>query len=127
MSIRRYFAALAAGFYSVFVSDTVTAFTDSTVTYDTVLKGPPGANLTLKVTTYAAASMSAVYKINGTTHVLNDTVVVTLDSAGNLTITQFLDVGSMTVGDGLNIVLTLISVDIGLIGGSNFSHNSKIV
>lgn len=125
--IKRYYPALAAQIYTHYLSNVVASFTGSTVTYTTVIKGVPFANVTFKVTTYSAASMSAVYQVNGTSYVLNDTFTLALDATGLLSITQFLDVGDMITGHGLFIVLTIFTVDKGLISGHNTMPNSKIV
>lgn len=126
--IKRYFNSLASQFYTRFASNVEASHTSQTITFTTVITGEPLANITFKVTLYSASLPgSAVYKINGTAHILNDTVVLALDSSGNLTITQFLDVGSATSGTALNIQLTIFSVDKGLIGRPNVQGNEYVV
>lgn len=126
--IRRYFSSLATGFYTFFVSNVEASHTSQTITFTTVIQGEPLANVTFKVTLYSASDPGAAnYEVDGTSYVLNDTFVLALDSTGGLTITQFLDVGTATSGNALNIELTIFSVDKGLIGSPNTQRNEYVV
>lgn len=121
--IKRYFSALAAVFYTRYISNVEQSHTATTITFLTVVNGFPSATVTFKVTSYSASDPSAVYKVNGTTHVLNDTFDVTLDGSGNTTLTQFLDVGS---GTAIDITLTIFGVTKGLIGVPSAQRNEYV-
>lgn len=126
--IKRYFNSLASNRYTFFASNVEASHTAQTITFTTVIQGYPSANVTFKVTTYAASDPGAAnYEVNGTSYHLNDTFVLVLDSTGSLTITQFLDVGTSTSGNALNIALTIFSVDKGLIGSPSVQGNEYVV
>lgn len=126
--IKRYFVSLASDLYTFYVSNVEASHTAQTITFTTVIQGFPSANVTFKVTKYAASDPGAAnYEVNSTSYHLNDTFVLALDSTGGLTITQFLDVGTTTSGNALDIELTIFSVDKGLIGSPSVQKNEYVV
>lgn len=125
--ILRYFKALSNKQYTRYVYNSISGSTTQTVTYTTIVNGPAGAVVTFKLTTFNHSNPGAVYKCNGLTYILNDTFNVTLDGSGATTLTQFLDVGTSTPGNGANTILTITAVSIGLVGAANTAGMSKTV
>lgn len=113
------------GGWTNFTNNVLASSTAQTATYNTTLTGPPGCVVTIKLTTYTHSNGSANYEINGVSHVLNDTVNLTLDSTGHNTFTQLLDVGTTTSGNAILVVLTITAVSIKRIGNLNTQQNSK--
>lgn len=103
---------------SGFSSDTVIGDTTSTKTFSTVITGEPGSVVTFQVTTYAHTNGGANYTVDGVVKVLTDIFTRTLDGAGQVTITQFIDVGTTTPSNGINIVLTITATTIGPVSGT---------
>lgn len=125
--IRRYYIVCSGGPRCNFFSNTLTGSTTTTATYDTVIKGIPGSVVTFKVTTLTHAANTPVYKVDGTTYVLNDTFTKTIGADGTVTISQFLDTGSSSSGSVILVILTIFSVSRGLIGSQNTQQNDKII
>lgn len=92
-----------------------TGSTGTTQTWQTDYTGEPGAVLGMKVTSYSHSSGSAVYKVNGSTYILNDTFNITLDGSGNASVTQFIDVGTSTPPAGIAVTLTIMTTTIGTV------------
>ena len=93
--------------------------TTQTVTNSVQFLGEPGAVLGMQVTTFSHSNPGAVFKVGGISYVLNDTFNLILDGSGQITITMFLDVGTSTVGNGANAVITIETTTIGGIGLPN--------
>jgi hypothetical protein len=108
-------------------SNTPSGSTGTTQTYTTVYAGEPGAVLGLKVTSYTHSSGGALYTFNGTTYVLNDTFNITLDGAGQFTATQVVDVGTSSPGNGIDVIVTIMSTTIGAVGTPNSTNISKTI
>lgn len=93
--------------------------TTRTVTNTVQFLGEPGAVLGMKVTTFSHSNSGANFRVDGSSYVLNDTFVLTLDSAGQVTVTMFLDVGTSTIGNAAVAVVTIETTTIGGIGVPN--------
>lgn len=102
-----------------FVSNTSTS-----VTYSAQFLGEPGAVMLMKVTSLTKSNMSGFFKVNGSTYILNDTFNLTLDGAGQVTITELVDVGTSTPGNGIDAILTIMTTTIGSIGTPDHTNIS---
>lgn len=98
---------------SGFESETLDSETASTQTWDTVIKGEPGAVVTFVVTAYVFTNGGHNYTVDGVSKSLTDTFTKTLDGTGHVTITQFIDVGTTTPGNAINTTLTITGTTIG--------------
>lgn len=107
-------------------SNNLTSSTASTATFTTILSGEPGAVLTINVSAYSHTDPGANFSVDGVTHILGDNFTKTLDGTGNLTIIQFLDVGTTTPGNFLGVNLHITATTIGIVDPiNNLTSNSK--
>ncbi len=98
-------------------TNTLASSTASTATYNTTISGEPGSVVGFKVTTYSHSNGGAAYTVDGVTYVLNDTFTRTLDGSGNASFVQFIDVGTTTPSNAINVVLTIETTSIGPVSG----------
>lgn len=127
--IKRYLAVLGGSGVTYIASNVLASSTISTATFTIIVNGAPNSVVTFKVTTYSASDPgSAVLTINTVTYVLNNTFNITLDNFGTTTITEVLNVGSMTTGHGIQVIVTIESASLGVVSPTlNTFSNEKIV
>ncbi len=99
--------------------------TAQTKTYNTTIKGAALAIITFKVTTLNHSNPGYAYTVDGVSHILNDIFTKTLDGSGLVTFTQFIDAGTSTPGNVINVILTLESSTNGTITSPNNTNIEK--
>ncbi len=104
-------------------SNTAGSGTSTTQNYSTQVTDEPGAVVGFKVTIYSATSGGADYEVNSVSHVLNDTFNLTLDGSGQVTFTQFINIGTSTPGNTISVQLTIESTTIGTVDTINYFTN----
>jgi hypothetical protein len=126
--IRRYLPKGQALFRkTLFSSNILTGSTTRTQTYNTAITGEPGSVVTFGVTTYTHSNGGASFTVDGVSHVLSDTFTRTLDSGGNASFVQVIDIGTTTPGNAINVILTITNTTIGPIGIPATNNISKTI
>lgn len=108
-----------------FQSNTLTGSTSRTETYSTVTQGAPGATITYKVTTLSHSNPGYTYQVDGVSYALGSTFTKVLDGTGHVTMTQFIDVGTLTSGNAIDVILTIFATSNGAITSPSTTNISK--
>jgi hypothetical protein len=125
--MNRYYPGLGGAIPTFFFSNGGFVTSGPSLTVTTVIRGFPGSVVVVKLTTLTKSNSGGFYQLNGTNHVLNDTVSLTIGGTGTISFTQTLNVGTSTPGNAILTVLTIISTTLGIVGTPNLNQNSYTV
>lgn len=110
-----------------FLSNTLQSTTGQSATYLSVIQGAAGATITFKVTTLSKSNPGGYYEVDGVVYNLNDTFTRVLNGSGQVSITQYINVGTSTTGNAIDVILTIYATTNGTIVPPNTTNISKTI